>query len=308
MLTYRLRLLGPEARGARIGAALLKDILDVMTEGAKGAVRLRAEGRSSARGLAPAWVGKAADFDVVGLAAGSTVLLIEAKTLHEAAPERFGQGDFLLELDPNDSAIGLLEQSLSEALEGKTDSELFDEALLGKFEDLGDVFAHRVETIELTNGRSTRPLIIDRARFANVPKLRRETPPAQAARVAGWLDAIRHSDRMFTLKLESGTTLRGVAEAVPTETLAGLFGRKAMVSGTAVFRPSGAVLRIEAEHIEPAGEDVAFWSVEPRPLRGGEESPLRVNQGPRSGLNAILGQWPGDESDEQIARALEDLS
>ena len=31
-------------------------------------------------------------------------------------------------------------------------------------------------------------------------------------------------------------------------------------------------------------------------------------QGPHSGVNAIIGRWPGDETDEQIAAALEELS
>jgi hypothetical protein len=33
-----------------------------------------------------------------------------------------------------------------------------------------------------------------------------------------------------------------------------------------------------------------------------------VPQGPRSGINAIFGRWPGDESDEEIMEALERLS
>jgi hypothetical protein len=146
------------------------------------------------------------------------------------------------------------------------------------------------------------------ARTANGRRLRRETPPEQRVRLAGQLDTIRHSDRTFTLKLESGVTLRGVAKGVPAETLAGLFGKKATVSGTAVFRPSGKVLRLEADHMEPAGNEFLLWSVEPRPLWDAAESSLRQSQGPRSGINAIIGRWPGDESDVVIAAALEELS
>ena len=56
MLKYSLRLLGPDARGARIGAGTLRAVLDVLTEGARGALRLRAEGRSAARGTVPEWL------------------------------------------------------------------------------------------------------------------------------------------------------------------------------------------------------------------------------------------------------------
>jgi len=142
------------------------------------------------------------------------------------------------------------------------------------------------------------------ARTAN----ERQLPPEQRVRLAGRLDIIRYSDRMFTLKLESGVTLRGVAEGIPPETLAGLFGKRVTVSAMAVFRPSGRVLRLQADHIEPAGDDLSLWSVEPRPLWGAAEPSLRQPQGPRSGLNAIIGRWPGDESEAEITAALEALS
>jgi hypothetical protein len=35
---------------------------------------------------------------------------------------------------------------------------------------------------------------------------------------------------------------------------------------------------------------------------------LHVPQGPDSGINAIIGKWPGDESDEEIFALLEELS
>jgi len=93
--------------------------------------------------------------------------------------------------------------------------------------------------------------------------------------------------------------LRGIAEGVPPETLAALFGKKALVSAMAIFRPSGRVLRLEADHIEHAGEDFSLWSTEPQPLAQPlDEHALRKSQGPRSGLIAIIGQWPGDENDE----------
>ena len=45
-----------------------------------------------------------------------------------------------------------------------------------------------------------------------------------------------------------------------------------------------------------------------RPGRTGAPQDFRVPQGPQSGLNAIIGKWPGDESDDEIAKALERLS
>jgi hypothetical protein len=35
---------------------------------------------------------------------------------------------------------------------------------------------------------------------------------------------------------------------------------------------------------------------------------LHQPQGPDSGLNAVMGKWPGDESEEEILALLEELS
>jgi hypothetical protein len=130
-------------------------------------------------------------------------------------------------------------------------------------------------------------------------------------RVAGKLDALRHTDRMFTLILESGAPVRGVAgDSVDLSALASLWGHAALVRGVAKFRPSGSLLRIEAEGIEVADErDLSLWAVPPTPVFGAlVERTLRQAQGPRSGVAAIFGQLPGEERDEEIIEARQHLS
>src|SRR5690606_12691680 len=82
------------------------------------------------------------------------------------------------------------------------------------------------------------------------------------------------------------------------------------VSGLVRYRPSGAVLRIEAEHLAPATEeDAAAWSKLPGALEAAEDvRSLWRPQGPRSGLAKIFGRWPGEETDEEIERFLAELS
>src|ERR1700761_4768866 len=94
------------------------------------------------------------------------------------------------------------------------------------------------------------------------------TPEDRRVMVAGKLEMIRHSDRRFTVVLPAGEVLRGVAsERVDISDLAGLFGKHVLVSGTVKFRPSGSVLRVEADRIEPASaDDVAVFSSAPVPL------------------------------------------
>jgi hypothetical protein len=135
-------------------------------------------------------------------------------------------------------------------------------------------------------------------------------PPPQQARVAGKLEQIQHSDRRFSLIVGSAV-VRGVAqEGVAPERLGMLFGRRVVVNGQAVFRPSGSMLRLEADAFDEAGERATLWEKVPKPLFSAMAGAAKyhVPQGPRSGIAAIIGKWPGDEDDEEIGEALEHIS
>jgi hypothetical protein len=287
----------------------LRDLLELTLEGARGALRLRVEGRSTARGTPPQWVAAASDFQVIGLSQGSAVVELEAEPIADAAPDRFGAEDPSLPLDTSRSALSFFEESFAEALRGKEDADLYDRALLGTFTNFSRLFAQGLERIEFTNRNEPVPLQIDVLpdRLKEVEKLWKKTAPSQRVRVAGRLDTIRHSDRMFTLVLESGETLRGIAELGPDD-LAQYFGQSVVVSGKAMFRPSGSILRIEADNLEPAAGNVAIWSRVPRPLLGELDRRSLKPQGSRSGINAIIGRWPGDETEGEILEALEEIS
>src|SRR6266700_4724605 len=87
MPNYYIRLIGPGSRGRRVSGELLRDVLDVLVDGARKAVRLRCEGKSGGPGPAPAWVGRAASFDFVETEAGSTIVQLDAPALADVAAD-----------------------------------------------------------------------------------------------------------------------------------------------------------------------------------------------------------------------------
>jgi hypothetical protein len=290
---HSVRLTGEHARGARIAGCVLAELSAVLVDATRGALRQRVEGRSSARGSIPGWLQRAASFDIVGIEAGSTLLVIEAPSLLEAAPALFGQQELFEPIDSGESAFGVMEQTLRTAVEGRSDSDLFDQPLLSTFRRFERILNFGFSSIDLMNGQPEARVIVDGASVAAVDRLIRSTPAPQRARVTGTLDTIRHSDRIFTLIVDDAKAVKGIAEGVAAEQLARLFGQRVVVSGTAVFRPSGGVLRVEAETIDAAGTDAGVWARVPTPLfRIMDSASLRVPQGPRSGSNAIIGKWP----------------
>jgi len=288
----------------------LGELTSVLLDATRGALRLRVEGRSTARGSLPAWLGAAADFEIVGIEAGSTLVVIEAPALMEVAPALFAHQALFEPIDSGESAFGVMEQTLRAAVDGRSDSDLFDQQLLSVFKRFDRVLAAGFSSLELTNGLTGGDCVkVDRRSVAAVDSLIRSTPEPQRTRVAGTLDTIRHSDRMFTLIVDDGKAVKGIAEGFASEQLAGFFGQSVVVAGTAIFRPSGALLRIEADAIEPGGSNDVVWARVPAPLFRGTDVPsLRQPQGLRSGVNAIIGRWPGEETEEEIAAALGELS
>lgn len=305
-MDYEIRLDGGSSRGARIDGGRLALLLQVLSDGAQRSLRMRMEGRSSARGSVPGWLREAASFDFLGLREGSTILQLQAESLRHRSPGIFAQGDLFPGIDPDRSCLSVLMESLGDVFNGVSDSDRYDADLVDTFSRFEPLIESADDVIEFSGDGSLR---VGRPELERLHRLRGQTPPPHQVRISGTIDLIRHSDRMFALVLESGQALRGVATNVAPARLAELFGRAAVISGRAVYRPSGANLRIEADSIEPAGEGWEFWSRPPLPLvaEPGTHS-LRRPQGARSGLNAIFGKWPGEESDAELAEQLTRIS
>jgi hypothetical protein len=307
MKTAMIHLHGPQMRGTRVSVALLRKVLGVLLEGSKRAVRLRLEGRSTASGPAPAWLEAASALDLVGIADGSTQLTLEAPTLLKAVPQQFRQVEMFGSVDPDSTCFDLLGDALDDALAGR-DSENYDDCLLDTLQQLQGLSDHGVVAVDFV---ARRRVTIDEQRIEQLAVLKRSIPAGQRTILAGKLDAIRHSDRMFTLNVQQVGAVRGLfTEAVSSDVVGLFWGKDVRVGGLAKFRPSGGVLRIEAETIEPASDaDIAVWSSLPRPISSDlDVRALRKPQTSRSGVASIFGQWPGDESDEEFERALADLS
>jgi len=311
MRTHRIELEGPGVRGIVVNARLLRTVLGVLIDGSQQAVRLRTQGRSKASGTLPRWIDAATAFEVE-IREGSTVLELQAPTLAEADPDAFSQGQLFPEIDPQRTSIDYLAEATEAAIGGEEDADLYDRGLLSTLRQLDDVFRHGIDSVRLDHqvDGGSRHLRLTERSLADFSHLEAKIPHPQQVRAAGYLDTIRHSDHTFTLRAPGeAKPIKGVATEKHGAGLARLWGESVLVTGLAHFTAGGRIQRIEAETIGPATDrDLEFWTV-PEPVRRPLAAPaLRVEQGPRSGLAAILGQWPGDESDDVIREALEQIS
>ncbi len=271
------------------------------------------EGRSTSRGRIPRWLLRVADVRFCDISGDhDTVLHFEAPTLGEAAEEVFRQ-QTLWPMMPaeDDTAFDLLADAVTDLVGGNLDSERLDTGLLRRFARTSGILSHGFERLAVAGHRYAggRSAAIDKAAARRARELCTTTPSPQRTRVAGKLDMIRQSTSAFAVRLDDATEVRGVLRDDDAAQLTSLFGSRVLVLGDAVFRASGRLLRIDADSVTPGDPEPGIWSKAPvARARKLDVSALRRTQGPRSGVSAIVGQWPGDETDEQVRDALDRLS
>ncbi len=313
MLTYTVGLPGARTLAGKLSGRVLANVVRAFEHGAAGALRLRIEGRSATRSdRLPAWVDYGTDFAVLDFTT-EPGLVLGAPSLAEALPDRFQQGDLFSPVDPGDSALTLLATSLQDASGGRADSDAYDMDLLGVFaRDFARLFrGSQVEAVSLRNGRPDSPRVeLNPAGLRVLSQLRDRTPRPRRVRLAGHVDVIRYSTCTFVMRLGDGSEVRGVLVDESAETLRPHFGKLVVVEGVAQFRPSGRLLRVDVDRLHSATDrDLAAFSAAPHPLEAiGDTRRLRRAQSRSTGINAVIGWWPGDESDDEVDRILREIS
>jgi hypothetical protein len=134
---------------------------------------------------------------------------------------------------------------------------------------------------------------------------------SRQVKIAGQLDSITMSNRTFKLiTAEKQSVVKGFTQSIAQPILPTWLGKEVLISGQAYFTAGGKILTLEAEQITIATErDLEIWGQVPTPLyRPFQLDDFKVPQDKNSGMSAIYGKWPGNETDEEILMALEELS
>ncbi|TXD34237.1 hypothetical protein FRC98_18755 [Lujinxingia vulgaris] len=311
MNKHHLRLMGGAKDEVRVSAATLQEAVGALLEGARQATRFAVEGESVRKGPRPAWLDAACAIDVTGLSAGSTLISIEAPTLREVEAAIFGdnaQGALFDEREDDlqeRSAIDLFGEVLEAVMERDPDDIVADRALLDTCVRFAKLSGAGMEGLQLEGlQRRAGPLVIMPSDVPMMEMRRDETPAPRAARVVGTLDTISASRADLTLMLKDGTRISARLDSPNSETLKELFGQRVVVSGIAHYRPSGRLLKLDVESLAAASEGDSVFEAAPVALRNVPVMQM-VPQDASSGVSAFFGTWPGDESEEELLKALQ---
>lgn len=309
MVKHTIELDGPEAHGARVSIHVLRVLSTALLNTAQRALRLRVEGRSNLQGKA-AWLDAATDFQLVGLRDKCTVLEWEAPTLEEAAPEIFAQLPLWDSAPPRDlSSFSLVEETLRDAVQGNAESDILDRGVLDAVAAFRRVLDLGFDALSLNGMPTGAPVTLTRQSLETAECLRKSSPPTERVIISGWLDQLTWSDRAFRLRLSSGQSVRGLLPPERTDFYATLWGKKVTVDGEARFKPSGTLSLVIAGNIQDAVASDTVWEQMPCPRMHAVAGARPETPTPEAtGIDRVFGQWPGDETDEEILNALEKIS
>lgn len=312
-IEHHLRLKSEQHYGKRVPPEDFGVLLLSIPRAVRQAIAMRFAGISKPSGRPTTWLTKAADIRFVDhYGEDDTTLVFEAPILGESAEEIYRQPDLFRPLPlQGDTGFDLLGDVVRDIQARNEESDIFDVSLLkqvsnfkkginGKFSE-ADLWGNRIKEKE--------PVVINQTVIETAEEFKNCTPAPQTVRVMGNLDLIRASTLGFGLILKSGESVRGILQETDPERLHKYWRKDVLVLGHAIFKPNGRLLRIEATTIEDAAEADLFFSVVPHPNKRvfNLKETIRQQQH-KKGLAAIIGQWPGDESEEEIEELLREVS
>jgi hypothetical protein len=265
---------------------------------------------SRARGRVPAALRAAADVRFVGLDGDgdATILHFTAPRFETVARDLFRQGT-LWESgpQPHDTAFELFGAALRDVRTRREDGDTFDRGLLTSIRGYRSVLAAGVTQIDMPDTPVDRRGRIDTGVVEAARELMAATPQSRRVRVAGRLDAMGVSEAVMKIEVEHNAFVTAVWEGdEAVHSFRDLLNRDVVVEGLGVFRPSGSLLRIDADVLTPAStEDAFFRTVPSAPVLRDYQRLTRINKaGEPSAYRQLLGSIPAGESDDEFEAAL----
>ncbi|MEE9311818.1 MAG: hypothetical protein V3V10_05325 [Planctomycetota bacterium] len=314
---HTITLHSPESLAGRLPLDIGR-FLTLTGELSQKSVRLHLEGTSSGRGgRKPKWLEDATDVRLLGYKSngnGLTTFGFEAPILGECTPDDVWQRQ-LFESNNNqhsdtnqrsDTPLDWVADAIDAINEQDRDSVLFDHSLLSSCKKFGNALGCKFDKAAFAGSRISKdsPVVADSVTFEVAESLDSSTPKPQAVRVLGVLDMLHYSQSKFSLKV-NGSQVPCVLLPDQIKELSEFGNTDVIVQGKAVYRPSGKLLRIEVDHFENGKGQSEVWRKSPVIVSGiSIRSKYRKPQGPRSGVNAFFGTWPGDETEEEFLAAI----
>lgn len=309
-----LRLEGPLGLGAKPRPELIGPVLTRLHDTLQDSVRMGFLHSSHPRGRIPRGIKAAADVRFIGHSQAddhATLLRFEVSPFGDVAADLFRQARLWDDMPTRDqTAFELLAAALDDISTRREDGNRFDPGLLLTIARYKVIFRRGLSRIVLTDIAAPRPALFDRGVIEAAHALSVTTPQSRRVRVSGRLDLMGVSQGVLKIHVPGGAVVTALWDRrKPIDEMIPLLNRDVVCEGIGVFRPSGTLLRIDADVVAAARAGDASFAIVPRAPRVADiKRQLLLKSGEASAYRELLGSVPAEESDEDFAAAIETMS
>lgn len=262
-MEYEIKLSGTPFDDGAVDLDRLEIIAQYLRDISKGALQMRMFGASYKRGRETEQIARALKIRLRGLSKGSTVLHLECQpfreTLRNVQGSLFHQA--ILERLPDETPVSLVMESFRDALNPDSEGEMLDKHLLKDLQNFKKVLVNDLQTIQFSNRGSLPDLQLRMTDFNHLKTIEEKTPNPQPVVISGIVEELKFSKAKVTFIPDQGRPITGfLGEMVSTSEIAGFWGKKVTIRGTAHFRPNGQMAFVEIGKVSLAEIGDAFFS------------------------------------------------
>ncbi len=307
-MTYEIKLSGTDQDDGKIDLQRLALLAQSISEIAKGALQIRLLGISNERGKKTERITNALRISLSDLKKGSTILELECEPFKKTLKGQQGNAfnTEILERLPEQTPMSLVVESFNEALDYNEENSYLDKALLKRLKSFEKVFISSDESVSIANQGSIPELILRKIDFKKIQTLEESIPEPQEVIINGIVDELKYSKSRISVATDEGLVSGVLSDDFEPDEISKYWGKKLTIAGTAHYLPGGRMSFLYIERIfEPTESDKYFSRTSKKETT--EQQIVRQQKQLKysNHLSEIVGEWPGDESIDEILNALD---
>jgi hypothetical protein len=307
-MKYEIRLAGADQDDGKIDLDRLIQLAQSITNIARGALQVKLVGISNEKGRRSEKISTALKIKLSDLKKGSTILELECdsfKSTLEGHPGDLFKTEILEQL-PDKTPMSLVIDSFREAMNYDEDSTFLDKPLLKKLKDFKKIFVSKDELLTISNQGSIPELTLKKDDFRKISILEDSIPEPQEIVINGVVEELKYSKLRVGIATKQGLVNAVLSEELEPVDISKYWGKELTIAGRMHFLPSGKPSFIYIERIFTPDEFDTYFSKPVNKLNIEQQIQKKLKLQKHSNLlSDLVGQWPGEESIEDILKDLD---
>lgn len=306
-MNYDIKLSGASDDNGTIELGRLAQLIENISNIARGALQIRLTGFSRTNGKLPKKVANALKIRLSGgldkRNESFTLLELECEPLSLHLQGLQGEifNHALLEELSQMTPFSLVMSTFRGVLEKEDNYEWIDKPLLNKLYDFKSLFLSEVEQIQFSNRGSIPELTLKEVNFEKIKQLEEKIPNPKNVVISGRLDMIKFSTSRVSIETLEGFIQGIFSGPIEISDLRAYVGEDITVTGMGHFRSNGRLSFIEIERLVDPGKVNSIFSKIPKSETIEQQIKRQVGEKRHfNHLPDIIGKWPSDESLEDI--------